>query len=93
MSANGSIVQSPFSANSLSALAPPSVNAVVVQPSPVKKKLSLSDYTKSRMNKAAAAKSSASLKPPTAIIEEAKSPISTDIVMTESPVNEKNMDS
>ncbi|KAI8628280.1 hypothetical protein F5Y19DRAFT_465282 [Xylariaceae sp. FL1651] len=93
--ANGSIVQSPFSANNLpSPFMSPSVNGAAVQPSPVKKKLSLSDYTKSRkLNKAAAAKSSAlSLKPPNAMVEEVKSPISTDTIMAELPVNEKNID-
>ncbi|KAI8946176.1 hypothetical protein F4801DRAFT_78833 [Xylaria longipes] len=88
------VAQSPSSANSLhgSFVAPP-VNGVPVQPSPVKKKLSWSDY-KSRINKAAAAaKSSASLKPPATIIEEAKSPISTDTVMSESPVVDKSVDS
>ncbi|KAF6829418.1 phd finger and set domain-containing protein [Colletotrichum plurivorum] len=45
-------VQSPFSAGSLpSPFAPAAVNGVAAHPSPVKKKLSLSDYTKSRMNK------------------------------------------
>ncbi|KAI1265725.1 hypothetical protein F5Y18DRAFT_44738 [Xylariaceae sp. FL1019] len=87
LSANGTITQSPFSAsNNLSSpFAPPSLNGTIAQPSPVKKKLSLSDYTKSRMNKVAAAKSIASpLKPSTAIIDEAKSPINTDVVMTDS---------
>jgi hypothetical protein len=93
VSANGGIVQSPFPANNLpGVLVPAPVNGAVVQPSPVKKKLSLSDYTRSRMNKAAAAKSSASLKQPTAITEEAKSPISTDTIMSESPVNDRNAD-
>ncbi|KAI0431649.1 hypothetical protein F5Y09DRAFT_185719 [Xylaria sp. FL1042] len=92
VSANGSVVQSPFSSNPHSPFGPPSVNGVAVQPSPVKKKLSLSEYTKSRTNKAAAAKSSASLKPPTTIIEEAKSPINTDTVMSDSPVIEKTVD-
>ncbi|KAI1348718.1 hypothetical protein F5Y01DRAFT_207650 [Xylaria sp. FL0043] len=93
VSANGSVVQSPFSlSNPHSPFGPPAVNGVAIQPSPVKKKLSLSEYTKSRTNKAAAAKSSASLKPPTTIIEEAKSPISTDTVMSESPVIEKSVD-
>jgi len=93
MSANSSVAQSPFAASNLpSPFGTPGVNGAAVQPSPVKKKLSLSDYTKSKKNKAAAAKSSASLKPPTTIIEETKSPISIDTVMTESPVNEKNPD-
>ncbi|KAI0908197.1 hypothetical protein F4823DRAFT_511769 [Ustulina deusta] len=92
VSANGSMVQSPFSSSNLhNPFVPPPVNGVAVQPSPVKKKLSLSEYTKSRTNKAAAAKSSASLKPPT-IIEDAKSPISTDTVMSESPVIEKSVE-
>ncbi|KAI0459562.1 hypothetical protein F5B21DRAFT_499250 [Xylaria acuta] len=94
VSANDGVVQSPFSASSLHGpFVVPPVNGVPVQPSPVKKKLSWSDY-KSRMNKAAAAaKSSASLKPPATIIEDAKSPISTDTVMSESPVGDKSVDS
>ncbi|KAI1073457.1 hypothetical protein F5B20DRAFT_574765 [Whalleya microplaca] len=91
LSTTGNIVQSPFSANSITIPFAPSVNGVAVQPSPVKKKLSLSDYTKSRMNKAAAAKSvGPSLKPPTAISEETKSPASTDTVMLDPPVPDKN---
>ncbi|KAI1398869.1 hypothetical protein F4819DRAFT_439015 [Hypoxylon fuscum] len=83
LSATGTITQSPFSAANLpSPFAPPSVNGVAVQPSPIKKKLSLSDYTKSRMNKAAAAKP-ASLKPPATVVEDAKSPTSTDTVILE----------
>lgn len=57
VSASGSILQSPFSGTfPNSPFAPPSVNGVaaLANPSPVKKKLSLSDY-KNRMNKAAAA--------------------------------------
>lgn len=49
-SATSSMAQSPFSAGSLTS----PLNGV--QPSPVKKKLSLSDYRKSRMDKAAAVK-------------------------------------
>ncbi|EQB50928.1 PHD-finger domain-containing protein [Colletotrichum gloeosporioides Cg-14] len=45
-------VQSPFSTGTIpSPFAPSVVNGVAAHPSPVKKKLSLSDYTKSRMNK------------------------------------------
>ncbi|KAI1113806.1 hypothetical protein F5Y14DRAFT_200090 [Nemania sp. NC0429] len=93
-SVNGGNVQSPFSASNLHGPAvTASVNGVVVQPSPVKKKLSLSDYTKSRMNKAAAAaKTSASLKPPTTVIEEAKSPTTADTAMPDLPVNDKISD-
>jgi hypothetical protein len=58
------LVQSPISNGNLpSPFAPPAVNGVAPHPSPIKKKLSLSDYTKSRMNKAAgktAAKASVS---------------------------------
>ncbi|XDG09076.1 hypothetical protein ABKA04_008691 [Annulohypoxylon sp. FPYF3050] len=94
MSANGTLTQSPFSTSNMpSPFAQTSVNGVAVQPSPVKKKLSLSDYTKSRMNKAAAAKPvGQSLKPPATVMEEAKSPTSTDTVMLEPPVTEKSVD-
>ncbi|KAK5624924.1 hypothetical protein RRF57_000640 [Xylaria bambusicola] len=94
VSASCNVIQSPFSSNNLhSPFVPPPVGGAAVQPSPVKKKLSLSEYTKSRTNKAAAAKSSAALKPPpTTIIEEAKSPISTDAVMSDSPIIEKGID-
>lgn len=90
VSANNFAVQSPMStSNSHNMPTTSSVNGVAVQPSPAKKKLSLSDYTKSRMNKAAAAaKSSASLKTPSTIMEEAKSPASMDIVMSDSPVKD-----
>ncbi|KAI0441787.1 hypothetical protein F4803DRAFT_406208 [Xylaria telfairii] len=91
VSANDGVAQSPFSANSLNGpFVVPPVNGAPVQPSPVKKKLSWSDY-KSRINKAA--KSSASLKPPATITEESKSPTSTDTIMSESPVVEKSVDS
>ncbi|KAK3991308.1 SET domain-containing protein 3 [Cladorrhinum sp. PSN332] len=58
ISAGASVLHSPFSVGGLpSAFVPPLVNGVgVATPSPVKKKLSLSDYTRSRMNKAAAAR-------------------------------------
>ncbi|KAI1498650.1 hypothetical protein F5X99DRAFT_313928 [Biscogniauxia marginata] len=94
ISSTGNLAQSPFSASNLpSPFTTPLANSVTVHPSPVKKKLSLSDYTKSRMNKAAAAKpSTTSLKPPSAIPEEAKSPTGTDTVMLESSVAEKNTD-
>ena len=94
VSANESVVQSPFSSKNVhSPFVPPPIGGVMVQPSPVKKKLSLSEYTKSRTNKAAAAKSSAALKPPaTTIAEEAKSPISADTVMSDSPIIEKGLD-
>lgn len=90
VSATGTPAQSPFSTGNLpSPFAPTSVNGVAVQPSPIKKKLSLSDYTKSRMNKAAAAKPAApSLKPPTTVIEETKSP-TADSTMLEPSISDK----
>lgn len=59
MSANGSVVQSPFSSTNLpSPFAPTVVNGIAATPSPIKKKMSLSEY-KNKANKAAAsAKSS-----------------------------------
>lgn len=58
LSGTGSMVQSPFSTGSaVSPFGPSGVNGV--QPSPVKKKLSFSDYRKSRMDKDKAA-----VKPP-----------------------------
>ncbi|KAH8681512.1 hypothetical protein BX600DRAFT_505189 [Xylariales sp. PMI_506] len=88
----GTLVQSPFSASSLpSPFGSAAVNGVAAHPSPVKKKLSLSDYTKSRMNKAATKPGGASLKPP-AINEDAKSPTTIDIVMSDMPMAEKPTD-
>jgi hypothetical protein len=91
-SATGTLVQSPFSASNLpSPFAPPAVNGVAAHPSPVKKKLSLSDYTKSRLNKSVAAKpTGTTLKPASAILEEVKSPLNTDTMMLDSPIAEKN---
>ncbi|KAK3390531.1 hypothetical protein B0H63DRAFT_118484 [Podospora didyma] len=57
LSAGGSVVQSPFSTTSF-AFGSSLTNGNTANPSPVKKKLSLSDYTKSRMNKAAASRPS-----------------------------------
>lgn len=48
-----SLVQSSLSGALSSPFAPPAINGFGLHPSPIKKKLSLSDYTKSRMNKAA----------------------------------------
>ncbi|UNI21908.1 SET domain-containing protein 3 [Purpureocillium takamizusanense] len=74
LSASGAAGQSPVSGTLPSPFAPPAVNGVAVNPSPAKKKLSLSDYTKSRMNKAAGkvAGGSALLKPGLASPEEIK---------------------
>lgn len=53
-SANGSTLQSPFStSNTTSSFAPPAVNGIAATPSPIKKKMSLSEY-KNKANKAAA---------------------------------------
>ncbi|CAJ2514234.1 Uu.00g023530.m01.CDS01 [Anthostomella pinea] len=94
LSASGNLVQSPFSANNLpSPFVPGPVSGAAVHPSPVKKKLSLSDYTRSRMNKAAAAKPATSLKPPVAIMEEAKSPTNPDAMILDSPVVDKTPES
>ncbi|KAI0198958.1 hypothetical protein F4808DRAFT_231971 [Astrocystis sublimbata] len=91
LSASEGAVQSPLSASGPQCplMAPP-VNGVLVQPSPVKKTLTWSDY-KSRHKNTAAAKTSTSLKPPAASGEEIKSPVSADIVMSDSPV-EKAID-
>lgn len=80
LSATGSISQSPLSCN-ISSPFVPSMNGIVVHPSPVKKKLSLSDYTKSRMNKAAGKVSggTAILKPSISSPEDTK----VDIVIEE----------
>ncbi|OAQ94694.1 PHD-finger domain-containing protein [Purpureocillium lilacinum] len=74
LSASGAPGQSPVSGTLASPFAPPAVNGIAVIPSPAKKKLSLSDYTKSRMNKAAGkvAGGSALLKPGLASPEEIK---------------------
>ncbi|ORY64905.1 uncharacterized protein BCR38DRAFT_341079 [Pseudomassariella vexata] len=84
LSATASTVQSAFSASSLpSPFGRTSMNGIAshpAHPSPVKKKLSLSDYTKSRMNKTVAAKPvGASLKPPSIAADESKSPTNTDV--------------
>lgn len=84
------IVQSPFSATNLpTPFGGPAVNGVATQPSPAKKKLSLSDYTKRSMNKAAGKVSggSAVLKPTLPSPEESK----VDITL-ESQVEAKTED-
>ncbi|KAH7328019.1 hypothetical protein B0I35DRAFT_6447 [Stachybotrys elegans] len=53
LSTTSTMAHSPFSATAVSPFVPSAVNGTSAQPSPVKKKLSLSDYTKSRMNKSA----------------------------------------
>ncbi|PHH69097.1 hypothetical protein CDD80_7015 [Ophiocordyceps camponoti-rufipedis] len=76
---------SPIMGSLPSPFAPPAVNGIAVNPSPVKKKLSLSDYTKSRMNKAAgkaAGAATAAQKPGLASPEEVK----PDVVMEPPPL-------
>jgi len=80
ISAGPRTVQSPFSVTSFaSGFPPPSVNGVAASPSPVKKKLSLSDY-KSRMSKAAAARPSigTTMLKPVSSADEPRSATSTD---------------
>ena len=84
---SGSIVQSTFPSNLPNPFGQVSVNGTAAQPSPVKKKLSLSDYTKSRMNKAAAAAAAAkpaeTLLRPATVSEGPKSPASADVIMSD----------
>ncbi|KAK0388521.1 hypothetical protein NLU13_4764 [Sarocladium strictum] len=80
--ASGSVVQSPFSNAITSPYPAPVVNGNSAHPSPVKKKLSLSDYTKSRMNKAAGkVPGSAMLKPSIATPDESKVDITLESVV------------
>ncbi|KAK0641552.1 hypothetical protein B0T16DRAFT_303411, partial [Cercophora newfieldiana] len=91
LSAGASLVHSPFSATAFASPFGMSLNGVAANPSPVKKKLSLSDYTKSRMNKGASRPSvgTTALKPiPNS--EDPKSATSVDTGGTlESPIAEK----
>lgn len=83
LSTSSSITQSPLSCNLPSPFVPPAVNGIAVHPSPVKKKLSLSDYTKSRMNKAAGkiAGGTAIMKPSISSPEDTK----VDIIIEDAP--------
>ncbi|KAK4204066.1 hypothetical protein QBC40DRAFT_2442 [Triangularia verruculosa] len=77
LSAGGSVMQSPFSVSGFpSPFGPPSVNGIAPAPSPVKKKMSLSDY-KRRMNEARPS-AATNLKPTAASTEEPK-PASTEV--------------
>lgn len=86
-----SAVQSPFSTGMTSPFSALGVNGNSAHPSPVKKKLSLSDYTKSRMNKAAGkvAGGSALLKPSLTTPDESKLDITLD--PTVAPKTEESM--
>ncbi|OLN97479.1 SET domain-containing protein 3 [Colletotrichum chlorophyti] len=81
--------QSPFSTGNIPpSFASSAINGAVANPSPVKKKLSLSDYTKSRMNKAAAAKP-VGLKTTLPGLEDSKPMLDT---IVDSPSTEKGAD-
>lgn len=83
MSASGSITMSPSSNSNLpSPFAPPAVNGVAVAPSPIKKKMSLSEY-KNKANKAAASArpsmdSPHPLKTASCLVETLKSDLNVD---------------
>ncbi|KAH7030998.1 uncharacterized protein B0I36DRAFT_362775 [Microdochium trichocladiopsis] len=85
------VIQSPtINISMASPFAPSAVNGIAAHPSPVKKKLSLSDYTKSRLNKAAATKPSTTpLKISVPALDDVKSP-TTDVVMVDSNMEEKS---
>lgn len=68
---------------------PAAVNGSASNPSPIKKKLSLSDYKNRRQEgKSGKLTSGTPLKTPTAIMEEAKSPVSVDVHMSDLPAAE-----
>ncbi|KAL0471985.1 hypothetical protein QR685DRAFT_221283 [Neurospora intermedia] len=95
--AGTSVAQSSFSVTGLpSPLGSSSINGLTANPSPIKKKLSLSDYTKSRMNKAAAARPSVSVPSlkPNAALDEPKLTTSDDNggAASGSPTTEKVTD-
>jgi uncharacterized protein len=88
-----SLVQSPFTTTLPSPFGPSAVNGIAATPSPIKKKLSLSDYTKSR--KAAAGRPSVgtSLKASTSNVDDPKSATSVDsAVAADSPTAEKTVE-
>ncbi|KAL0933215.1 phd finger and set domain-containing protein [Colletotrichum truncatum] len=85
-SSAGTVAQSPLSAPNLaSPFASSAVNGVAAHPSPVKKKLSLSDYTKSRMNK----KPAGGLKTSLSGTEESKPTLDA---IVDSPATEKSVE-
>ncbi|KAK3687535.1 hypothetical protein B0T22DRAFT_131208 [Podospora appendiculata] len=95
LSAGASTVQSPFSTTGLPSPFALSVNGITATASPVKKKLSLSDYTKSRMNKVAASRPSVgtTLLKPLPSSDEPKSAASVDNGgLLDSPTTEKSTD-
>lgn len=91
LSASSPVAHSPFSNAATSPFAAQGLNGISAHPSPVKKKLSLSDYTKSRMNKAAGkvAGGSALLKPSLVTPDDSKVDITLDSNVA--PKTEENM--
>ncbi|TPX07660.1 uncharacterized protein E0L32_010658 [Thyridium curvatum] len=87
-----SMIQSPFSTTLTSPFGLSSVNGVAANPSPVKKKMSLSDYTKSRKVAAARPSVGTSLKPSVSNADDPKSAVSVEGVTTESPTIENGID-
>ncbi|RFU73152.1 hypothetical protein TARUN_9117 [Trichoderma arundinaceum] len=85
LSANSSAVQSAILSGSLPSPFSSAVNGVLATPSPIKKKLSLSDYTKSRMNKAAG-------KPSLSLISTKPSPAEADEIKLENGVEPATLD-
>lgn len=97
LSATSPMAQSPFAGQNLpSPFGAPFVNGLAATASPVKKKMSLSDY-KSRMSKVQAAKpslSTTSLKTPVSSADEPKSASSLDTTgAVDSPTTDKKNDS
>lgn len=89
LSATGSTVQSPFSTNLPSPFVPTALNGITAHQSPVRKKLSLSDYRKSKVDKTAAGKPGpTALKTSTSNLDEPKLAMVLDSVM-DSPTAEK----
>jgi len=84
-----SIVQSPFATGLVSPFAPPTINGMAASPSPVKKKLSLSDYTKSRKAAAGRPPLGTTLLKSSSNLDEPKSATSVDAGASDSPVGEK----
>lgn len=80
LSATASMVQSPFAMGMPSPFAPPAVNGIAAHPSPVKKKMSLSDYT-NRKNKVSA-------RAPT--LSASSSTLNGDSTIPESPIVERS---
>jgi hypothetical protein len=89
LSANGSLVQSPFSTSLPSPFTPSGLNGNVAHQSPVRKKLSLSDYRKSKVDKTAASKAGPGIaKLSAGVAEESKNGTALESIV-DSPTGEK----